>query len=250
MEFIWDVDIYILAHSLVRQMAKGNSQFDDKLQAAIAAVKEVKSGMRLGLGSGSTVNKFVEELGRRKYPAPVTCASLATECLAKKSGLKVASFADMFSPSKGKMPQDSALDLYVDGADEVDKAFNLIKGGGGALTREKVLASAAMQFVCIVDSSKVVKKLGKFPLPIEVVPFAEPFVRFELEELGANVKKRPGFETDNGNVILDASGLQISDPLQTETELNNIAGIVENGIFSVRQPERVIVGAAGKAKYL
>jgi len=228
-------------------MAKQNQE---KVLAAQAAIKEVKGGMRLGLGSGSTLDAFVTELGKRKYPGPVTCASKATEALAKKVGLKVMSLEDIMTMKKGKKGSEPYLDLYVDGADEVDKAFNLIKGGGGALTREKVVASASNDFLCLVDSTKVVKKLGKFPLPIEVIPFAEPFVMMELTELGAKPVKRKGYLTDNGNIILDTSGLNFSDPLQLETELNNIPGIVENGLFAVRQAERVIVGKGDKADYL
>ncbi len=235
---------------MVREMTKEQGQDAEKISVAMVAIKEIKGGMKIGIGSGSTVDKFVEELGKRKYPGPVTCASEATQKLAIKSGLKVMDLPTILALSRGKNASEPRLDLYIDGADEVDPAFNLIKGGGGALTREKIIASASNEFVCIVDSSKVVKKLGKFPLPIEVVPYAEPFVILELEELGAKVTKRENFITENGNIILDASGLSMKDPLQTETELNNIAGIVENGIFAVRQPERVIVGAAGKADYL
>lgn len=226
--------------------AKGNDA--DKIAAAQMAVREVKGNMKLALGSGSTLNCFVEELGKRKYPNPVTCASDATEKLAKKVGLKVISLEEMLKPKKGG--DETYIDLYIDGADEVDKSYDLIKGGGGALTREKVVASASNEFVCIVDSSKVVTKIGKFPLPIEVVPFAEVYVTGELVELGGKVTKRKNFLTDNGNVILDVTGLKFTDSLQLETELNNIPGIVENGIFAVRQPERVIVSKGGKAAYL
>lgn len=228
-------------------MASKN-QDADKGAAALAAIKEVKAGMRLGLGSGSTVNLFVTELGKRKYPFPVVCASNATEALAKKAGLKTMSLEEGLKPTP-KSPEPY-LDLYVDGADEVDKAFNLIKGGGGALTREKVVAAASMEFICIVDESKLVAKLGKFPLPIEIVPFAKPYVMAELKELEANPVERPKFVTDNGNLIIDVTGLNFKDPLELETELNNIPGVVENGIFAVRQPEKVISAKDGKARYL
>ena len=132
--------------------------------------------------------------------------------------------------------------MYIDGADEVDKAFNLIKGGGGALTREKIIASSALEFVCVVDESKLVKKIGRLPLPVEVIPFAEKYVMAEFEELGGRPQKRAGFTTDNGNIIIDVAGLAIDDPWQLETELNNIPGVVENGIFAVRQPDYVYVG--------
>lgn len=203
------------------------------------AVREVKGGMKLGLGTGTTVKYFIEELGRKKFPGPVVPSSKASHDLAKKVGLKVAS-----------LDEHPQLDLYVDGADEVDKSYNLIKGGGGALTREKIVASASMEFTCIVDESKVVPKLGRFPLPVEVLPFAKAYVMVELTELGGKPVERKKTVTDNGNIILDVTGLKFKDPLELETELNNIPGVVENGIFAVRQPERVIVGGNGKARYL
>ncbi|MBU0761587.1 MAG: ribose-5-phosphate isomerase RpiA [Candidatus Altiarchaeota archaeon] len=220
----------------------------DKLAAAQMAVREVKAGMKLGVGSGSTLNMFVEELGRKKYPFPVVCASNATEQLAKKSGLKTTTLDELVKARKS--PEEPILDLFVDGADEVDKSYNLIKGGGGALTREKIIASASSEFACIVDESKIVAKIGKYPLPIEVIPFAVSFVSSELVELGASVIQRPKFITDNGNPILDVTGLDYKDPLGLETELNNIPGVVENGIFAVRQPEKIIVAKDGKARYL
>jgi ribose 5-phosphate isomerase A len=230
-------------------MAPDKSQLEDKKAVAQAAIREVKGGMKVGLGSGSTANLFIEELGRRKFPGPVVAASRASEELVKKSGLKLTSLDDLVRGLKGD-EDETILDIYIDGADEVDKTMNLIKGGGGAHTREKVVASAAAEFICIVDGSKLVPKLGEFPLPIEVVPFAKTYVMYELRELGAQVAERPKFVTDNGNVILDATGLDFKDPLQLETELNNIPGVVENGIFAVRQPERVLVGKGGKAVYL
>ncbi len=216
-----------------------SEQEKGKKAAALLAVKEVKGGMKMGLGTGSTVKYFIEELGRRKYPGPVIPSSKSSEELAKKEGLKVSS-----------LEEHPLLDLYVDGADEVDRVHNLIKGGGGALTREKVIASASLEFVCIVDDSKLVKKLGKFPLPVEVVPFAKPYVMSELRELGGEPTERLKFKTDNGNIILDVTSLNFSDPLELETELNNIPGVVENGVFAVRQPERVIVGRKGGAEYM
>ncbi|MBD3388229.1 MAG: ribose-5-phosphate isomerase RpiA [Candidatus Altiarchaeales archaeon] len=232
--------------------SKGKSQEADKKAAALMAVREVKGGMKLGLGTGSTVKYFIEELGRKKFPGLVVPSSKASEDLAKKSGLKVTTLdevAKMGFKKAGDMG-GGLIDLYVDGADEVDRTYNLIKGGGGALTREKVVASASTEFVCIVDESKAVAKLGKFPLPVEVLPFAKAFVTSELEELGGKVVERKKFTTDNGNIILDVTGLDFSDPLQLETELNNIAGVVENGIFAVRQPERVIISKKGKAQYM
>jgi ribose 5-phosphate isomerase A len=226
-----------------------DKQLEDKKAVALAAIREVKGGMKVGLGSGSTANLFIEELGRRKYPGPVVAASKASEELAKKSGLKLTTLDALIKGLKGE-EEETILDLYIDGADEVDKTMNLIKGGGGAHTREKVVASAAAEFICIVDESKLVPKLGKFPLPIEVVPFAKSYVMYELKDLGAEVVERQKYVTDNGNIILDATGLDFKDALELETELNNIPGVVENGIFAVRQPERVLVGKKGKAEYL
>jgi ribose 5-phosphate isomerase A len=230
-------------------MAQDKLREEDKKAVALAAIREVKGGMKVGLGSGSTANLFIEELGRRKFPGPVVAASCASEALAKKAGLKLSTLDALIKGLKGE-EEEAILDLYIDGADEVDKTMNLIKGGGGAHTREKVVASAATEFICIVDEGKLVPKLGKFPLPIEVVPFAKAYVMYELKELGAQVAERPKMVTDNGNIILDATGLDFKDPLQLETELNNIPGVVENGIFAVRQPERVLVGRKGKAEYL
>jgi len=229
-------------------MAQGKSYEEDKKAAALAAVREVKGGMRVGLGSGSTADYFTEELGKRKFPGPVVASSKSTEALAKKYGLKLTTLDDLI---KGRSDEDQPIiDLYVDGADEVSKTLDLIKGGGGAMTREKVVASAAAEFICIVDESKLVSKLGAFPLPVEVIPFAKNYVSYELTDLGGKVVERPKFVTDNGNVILDVTGLDFKDPLELETELNNIPGVVENGIFAVRQPERVLVGRKGKAEYL
>jgi ribose 5-phosphate isomerase A len=228
-------------------MAAGKSNEEDKKAAALHAIKEVKGGMKLGLGTGSTVKYFIDELGRRKFPGLVVPSSKATEELAKKVGLKVSTLEELLKSREEEQP---ILDLYVDGADEVDGNHNLIKGGGGALTREKIVASASTEFTCIVDESKVVKKIGGFPLPIEVIPFAKAYVTSELQELGGTVKARVKFTTDNGNIILDVAELKFKDPLELETGLNNIPGVVENGIFAVRQPERVIVGRKGKAEYM
>jgi len=212
---------------------------ESKKTAGVKAVERVKTGMRVGLGTGSTVKYAIEELSRQKKAVTCVASSVSSEQLAKKLGLKVVDFN-----------QAPELSVYIDGADEVDKKFNLIKGGGGALTREKILASASREFVCIVDEGKMVAKLGKFPLPIEVLPFCEEYAKNELVELGGKPETRKGFTTDNGNIIIDVSGISMKDPWQLETELNNIPGVVENGIFSVRQPEMVYVGDGKKVKVL
>ncbi|MFH0860597.1 MAG: ribose-5-phosphate isomerase RpiA [Candidatus Altiarchaeota archaeon] len=205
-----------------------------KKTAATAALKYVEDGMTVGLGTGSTAECFIEALAKEVKKGLSVLGiptSERTKKLAKSLGIPTAELNDK-----------NILDLCVDGADEVDKKFNLIKGGGGALTREKIVASAALKYVVIVDESKLVKKIGTFPLPIEVIPFAQNYVLNELLEIGEGAEIRKGFKTDNGNVIIDVKGLDFSDPLALETELNNIPGVLENGIFSIRQPEIVIVG--------
>lgn len=221
---------------------------ESKKSAAEYAIDYVEEGITVGLGTGSTVKYFIEALAREKLKVKCVPTSVETEKLAKKLNLNVVKLEEGLKPSKIGGPP--LIDLAVDGADEVDKKFNLIKGGGGALTREKIVASASLNLVIVVDEAKLVPKLGKFPLPIEVLPFAQPYVEFELRELEASPVLRKGFTTDNGNIILDVSGLDFTDPLQLETELNNIPGIVENGIFAVRQPESVVVGKGKKVEVL
>lgn len=219
-----------------------------KKTAASYAMDYIEEGISVGLGTGSTVKYFLEALAKEKIKVKCVPTSVETGKLAKKLKLNVVSLTEGLKPSKiGGAP---LVDVCVDGADEVDKNFNLIKGGGGALTREKIVASASLEFVVIVDESKLVPKLGEFPLPIEVLPFAQPYVEFELRELEAEPVLRKGVTTDNGNIILDVKGLNVTDPLELETELNNIPGIVENGIFAVRQPEAVIVGKGKDVKVM
>ncbi|MFH1836440.1 MAG: ribose-5-phosphate isomerase RpiA [Methanobacteriota archaeon] len=224
------------------------SKDDSKKTAAEYAIDYVEDGISVGLGTGSTVKYFIEALAREKLKVKCVPTSVETEKLAKKLKLNVVDLVEGLKPSKIGGPP--LIDVTIDGADEVDKKFNLIKGGGGALTREKIVASASKQFIVVVDESKLVQKLGAFPLPIEVLSFAVPYVEFELRELGGNPVIRKGFTSDNGNPIIDVSGLDFPDPLQLETELNNIPGIVENGIFSVLQPEVVVVGKGKKAEVL
>jgi ribose 5-phosphate isomerase A len=219
-----------------------------KRTAAQYAIDYLEDGLSVGLGTGSTVKYFIEELAKSKLKVRCVPTSVETENLAKKLKLNVVSLSEGLKPSKIGAPP--LIDVCVDGADEVDKKFNLIKGGGGALAREKIVAAASLQFIIIVDESKLVPKLGAFPLPIEIIPFAQPYVEFEMRELEANPVLRKGFKTDNGNIILDVSGLDFGDPLQLETELNNIPGVVENGIFAVRQPEVVVVGKGKDVKVL
>ncbi|MDD5110974.1 MAG: ribose-5-phosphate isomerase RpiA [Candidatus Altiarchaeota archaeon] len=211
-----------------------------KRTAVLKALEYVKPGMKLGLGSGTTMRYFIEELANAKLDVTCVPSSRATETLAVKLNLKVIDLNSALGKARyGEIPQ---IDLAVDGADEADKRMNLIKGGGGALTREKLVASASKTFIVCIDETKWVEKIGKFPLPIEVLPFAQKFVESEIRELGGTPMLREGFTTDNGNVILDVTGLDLSDPLDMEGMLNNIPGLIENGIFAIRNADMVIMG--------
>lgn len=208
-----------------------------KKAAALKAVDYLKHGMKVGIGSGSTVKHFIDALAKSGKDVVCVASSVETEKLAKAAKIRLTTL--------NEHPQ---LDVYVDGADEVDAKNNLIKGGGGALTREKILASASYEFIVIVDESKMVKKLGAFPVAIEVLPMAEEYVKSEFAEIGGTSVTRKKFTTDNGNIIIDVTGLDFKDPLELETELNNIPGIIENGIFSVRQPDVIIIGKGAKTE--
>jgi ribose 5-phosphate isomerase A len=203
-----------------------------KQQAARAAIEFIKPGMALGVGTGSTVNQFIDLLERfRGDLAAVVASSRATEARLRARGFTVV-----------ELDEVGDLDLYVDGADEANKHFHLIKGGGGALTREKVLAAASRKFVCIIDGSKWVASLGKFPLPIEVIPMARSYVARQLVKLRGQPVWRENFVTDNGNQILDVHNLQIANPPDLETRLNQVPGIVTVGLFANR-PANVILMA-------
>lgn len=205
-----------------------------KQQAAQAALEFIKPGMTLGVGTGSTVNYFIDELIRyRDDLAAIVASSRATEARLRARGLTVSELEDVGDP-----------DLYVDGADEANKHFHLIKGGGGALTREKIVAAVARTFVCIADGSKLVDTLGRFPLPVEVIPMARSQVARELATLGGNPVLRPGFTTDNGNVIIDVHGLAITDPVGLEARINQITGVVTNGLFARRPANVLLLGTS------
>lgn len=204
-----------------------------KLAAAREALSFVRAGELLGVGSGSTVNLFIGLLAERARDIPaVVAASKASEAALVQAGLTVQPMNDV-----------ARLGIYVDGADEIDPQMRMIKGGGAALTREKIIAQAAERFVCIVDASKQVERLGRFPLPIEVVPPARALVTAALERMGGQVRERAGVITDNGNLILDVTGLDFTDPVALESELNQIPGILCNGIFA-RRPADVCITAA------
>ncbi len=203
-----------------------------KRSAAQAALELVPAGAVLGVGTGSTVNHFIDALGA--HPGHVRRAvssSEASSARLRAAGIEVLDLNDL-----------PGLDLYVDGADEATPARALIKGGGGALTREKIVAAAAQRFICIVDASKIVAQLGRFPLPVEVIPMARELVARELRARGGRPAWRRECLTDNGNHILDVHGLTITDPVALERELNQLAGVVTVGLFAVRPADLLIVG--------
>ena len=208
------------------------SQDEMKKQVAEAALEYVEAGMIVGIGTGSTANYFIDGLAKMKGKIDATVAS--SEASAKR--LREHGIQVMDLNSTGTIP------LYVDGADESNKYLHLIKGGGGALTREKIVAAASEKFVCIADESKLVDVLGKFPLPVEVIPMARSYVARELVKLGGNPVYREGFTTDNGNVILDVHNLQILNPVEMEEKLNNITGVVTNGLFARRPADVIVMG--------
>ena len=209
-----------------------------KQAAAHKALEAVQNGMIIGLGTGTTAYFAIEKLGalvRDGLQVKAVGSSVATEGLAKGAGIEIVPFADV-----------SGIDLYIDGADEVDARFNLIKGGGGALVREKIVAFNSKAFVVIVDNSKRVQTLGRFPLPVEVVPFAVELTLKNLEKLGGNAvlrqKENKTFVSDNGNFIVDLHLSAIEDPVAMNTTINAIPGVVESGLFDGALVRRVIVG--------
>lgn len=207
-------------------------QEQQKRLAAQAAIKYVEDNSIVGVGTGSTVMHFIDELGkiRERIKAAVSSSEKSTAAL-KALGIDV---IDLNAAGE--------LGIYIDGADECDGSKNLIKGGGAALTREKIIAAASRKFVCMIDPSKRVDVLGKFPLPIEVIPMARSYVARELVKLGGQPVWRDGVVTDNGNVILDVHGLRIVDPPALETELNQIVGVVCVGLFARRRADVVLIG--------
>ena len=212
---------------------------DEKKQAAAkAALKHLPKGGILGVGTGSTVNFLIELLPELQLEAAVASSEATAERL-KKLGIEVVD-----------MNHVGGLDAYVDGADEIDRHMHMIKGGGAALTREKIVAGASDKFVCIADDTKLVSVLGKFPLPIEVIPMAQALVAREMVKLGGNPVLREGFTTDNGNIILDIHGMEIVDPVAMENRINQIAGVVTNGLFAIRPADVLILGSADGVRTL
>jgi ribose 5-phosphate isomerase A len=210
-----------------------------KRDAAMRALQFVPKGEILGVGTGSTVNFFIDALAQIKSDIPGTVSSSV------KSTERLMALGIPVFELNQVLLQGRSIPLYVDGADEANDALHLIKGGGGALTREKIIAQACGQFICIVDQSKLVSQLGRFPLPVEVIPMAEQLVAAQLKRLGAEPKLRSGFVTDNGNVILDAHGLQIVDPLALESIINQWPGVVTVGLFAHRSADRLIIATPG-----
>jgi ribose 5-phosphate isomerase A len=210
------------------------TQDELKKLVAQAALKHVVEDAVIGVGSGSTVNLFIDALAHIKgrIEGAVAASEASAERL-KRHGIHV---FDLNAVDE--------LPVYVDGADEVTEHLYMIKGGGGALTREKIVAAVARKFVCICDASKLVPVLGKFPLPVEVIPMARSHVGRELRKLGGHPVLRENFKTDNGNLILDCHGLAITDPPRLEAELNNVAGAVTNGLFARRPADLLLLGAA------
>ena len=203
-----------------------------KKDAATQALQYIKPGITLGVGTGSTVNFFIDALADVKSAIEVAVSSseASTERLTKL-GIPVAA-----------LPEIGTVDIYVDGADEIDPHFNMIKGGGAALTREKIVAESSRKFICIADSSKQVDVLGQFPLPIEVIPMAKSLVARRMIELGGQPQLRENTITDNGNLILDVHNLSIVDPVELEKTLNQIPGVVTCGIFARNKADVLLVG--------
>ena len=216
------------------------TQDELKKAAAHAALDYIVDGSIVGVGTGSTVNHFIDALaGMRERIRGAVSSSEASSRRLAAHGIEVLDLNGIES-----------LPVYVDGADEIDGGFAMIKGGGGALTREKIVAAVSERFICICDASKRVDVLGRFPLPVEVIPMARSHVARELRRLGGEPRVREGFLTDNGNLILDVHGLHITDPVATETYINQIVGVVTNGLFAERGADVLLLAGAGGVERL
>jgi ribose 5-phosphate isomerase A len=208
------------------------TQDEQKRAVAQAAIQYVPAGGVVGVGTGSTANYFIDELStiKHKIEGAVASSEVTAQRLSKH-GIEVVDLNSI-----------DVLPVYVDGSDEITEHLAMIKGGGGALTREKIVAAVAKKFICIADQSKLVQVLGKFPLPVEVIPMARGFVAREITRLGGRPVLREGFITDNGNIILDVHGLQILNPIELEITLNQITGVVTNGLFANRGADVLLLG--------
>ncbi len=218
----------------------------DQLKQAVAraardyVAANIGEGAIIGVGTGSTANFFIDELAAIKDRiAGAVASSDASKRRLEAHGIKVLDLNEV-----------SELPIYVDGADEIDAELMMVKGGGGALTREKIVAAVARTFVCVCDQSKLVATLGKFPLPVEVIPMARAHVARELAGLGGQAKLRQGFVSDNGNQILDVHGLTIADPVRLETRINQIPGVVTNGLFALRGADLLLLATPAGVKTL
>jgi ribose 5-phosphate isomerase A len=210
------------------------NQDELKLAVAKAAIDYVPHDCIVGVGTGSTANLFIDELAKIK--SRIRGAVASSEASAKRlqgHGIEVLSLNDC-----------DELPVYLDGADEITAKMHMIKGGGGALTREKIVAAASQKFICLCDASKLVNVLGTFPLPVEVIPMARSSVARQLAALGGQPRLREGFTTDNGNIIIDVVGLKITDPVELESALDHIAGVVTNGLFARRPADVLLLGTA------
>ncbi|BAP55160.1 ribose 5-phosphate isomerase [Thioploca ingrica] len=213
---------------------------EKKQQVARAALEHIVPGTVIGVGTGSTANYFVDALAQIKNKIEGTVASSnATAERLKSHGIPVFELNSV-----------DEISVYIDGADESNRYLHLIKGGGGALTREKIVAAVSTRFVCIADDSKLVDVLGKFPLPVEVIPMARSYVARQLVKLGGQPIWREGVTTDNGNVILDVHHLEIAEPVKLESEINQIVGVVTNGLFAKRPADILLLGTDTGVKVL
>lgn len=214
------------------------TQDEQKRAVAATAIQYIPIGSVVGVGTGSTANYFIDELAKIKHKIEGAVASSdATAQRLKEHGVEVLDLNDI-----------TDIPVYVDGSDEITEHLHMIKGGGGALTREKIVAAVARKFICIADQSKLVEVLGNFPLPIEVIPMARSYVAREIVLLGGQPALRQGFKTDNGNVILDIHGMRIMNPVELETKLNQITGVVTNGLFALRSANVLLLGTDSGVK--
>lgn len=214
------------------------TQDDKKKLAALKAIDYIESGTIVGVGTGSTVNHFIDALAeiKNKIEGAVSSSEASTKRL-KSHGIEVFDLNDI-----------DTLDVYVDGADEITKHMSMIKGGGAALTREKIVAAVAKKFICIADDTKLVDVLGSFPLPIEVIPMARSYVAREIVKLGGDPEYRMGVVTDNGNVIIDIHNMNIINPKQMEIDINAIVGVVTNGLFATKGANVLLLGCDDEVK--
>ena len=216
------------------------NQDEKKATVAAAALDYIENGQIIGIGSGTTVHALINQLSRvkNKIEAVVSSSELTTKMIQEKDIHVI------------NLKESGPLPLYIDGADESNSKKQLIKGGGGALTREKIIANASKRFICMIDDSKLVKALGKFPLPIEVIGMAQSYVALELIKIGGRPVYRDGFKTDNGNIILDVHNLEILEPIALEEKINNIPGVVTNGLFALRPADHLLISNGNNIELL